>query len=176
VAYCDLDNFKPFNDTYGYARGDDVIRSVGQMLQEEAGPDDLVGHVGGDDFILVMRSPDWQARCLRMMDRFEASVAAFYDPQHRELGGIRATNRLGEHLFQPFLSISIGVAMAHPGQHSSHMEIATVAAEVKHQAKQRKGHCLFVDRRNVDQGMGCVCPARQAGDQMVTSNPSTCFI
>lgn len=157
VAYCDLDNFKPFNDSYGYARGDEVIRRLGQILQEESAAQDLVGHVGGDDFILVLRSEDWQQRCSRMMERFETCVPDFYDPEHRELGGIRAVNRLGERLFQPFLSVSIGIATARPQQHSSHMEVSAAAAEVKQQAKRHSGNCLFVDRRGVDEGMQCLC-------------------
>jgi diguanylate cyclase (GGDEF)-like protein len=157
VAYCDLDNFKPFNDTYGYARGDEVIRRLGQILQEESSNRDLVGHVGGDDFILVMRCEDWQQRASRMMERFEGCVPDFYDEEHRELGGIRATSRLGERVFQPFLSVSIGVAAANPKQHSSHMEVSAAATEVKHQAKRHKGNCLFIDRRSVNAGMQCLC-------------------
>lgn len=147
-AYCDLDNFKPFNDHYGYARGDEVLRHLATMLQEEAGVHDLVGHVGGDDFILLLRSKDWEMRCQRMLQRFAEQAPEFYDPEHRAAGGIQAQNRRGESRCYGFLSMSIGVTQAKPHQHGSHMEIAAAAAEVKHQAKQISGNSLFVDRRH----------------------------
>jgi diguanylate cyclase (GGDEF)-like protein len=148
LAYCDLDNFKPFNDTYGYARGDEVLRSLATILQDEAGSEDLVGHVGGDDFILVLRSPDWADRCQRMLERFAAGAPDFYDTEHRTEHGIHAENRRGEVSFHPFLSVSIGITSAEPFEHSSHMEIATAATEVKQQAKKIAGNSLFLDRRS----------------------------
>ncbi len=105
VAYGDLDNFKPFNDTYGYARGDDVLRFVAAALTEAVGPDDFVGHVGGDDFILVLRSDAWQSQCRSALDQFAREVPVFYDPEHREAGGITATDRRGNPCFYPFLSL-----------------------------------------------------------------------
>lgn len=148
LAYCDLDNFKPFNDTYGYARGDEVLRSLADLLQEEAGKEDLVGHVGGDDFILVLRSPDWEDRCRRMLQRFATLAPTYYDAEHSTGGGIQAENRRGEIIFHPFLSMSIGVTNAEPYKYGSHMEIATAASEVKHQAKKLLGNSLFQDRRS----------------------------
>lgn len=148
LAYCDLDNFKPFNDTYGYARGDEVLRSLATILQDEAGSEDLVGHVGGDDFILVLRSADWSVRCQKMLQRFAACAPDFYDASHRAGGGIHAENRRGEATFHPFLSVSIGITSAEPFEHSSHMEIAAAATEVKQQAKNIQGNSLFLDRRS----------------------------
>lgn len=148
VAYCDLDNFKPFNDTYGYARGDDVLRHLAKLFVQHAGPDDLVGHIGGDDFILVLRSPDWEERCRRLLEDFRALAPSLYDVEHRELGGIRAESRRGEQAFYPFLGMSIGVTHAGPYEHTSHMEIAAAAVEVKQQAKKIQGSSLFLDRRS----------------------------
>lgn len=147
VAYCDLDNFKPYNDVYGYVRGDDVLRQLAKILEQQAGPDDLVGHIGGDDYILVLRSDDWEDRCKRMLEHFSQLAPSFYDKQHREVGGIQAENRRGEHHFHAFLSVSIGVTHAEPYAHGSHMEISAAAAEVKQQAKKALGNSLFLDRR-----------------------------
>ena len=66
VAYCDLDHFKPYNDVYGYKRGDQVIQRLGRILVECAAPEvDFVGHIGGDDFIVVFENADWPERCAR---------------------------------------------------------------------------------------------------------------
>ena len=148
VAYCDLDNFKPFNDTYGYARGDEVLRQLAKILVQQAGSEDLVGHIGGDDFILVFRSPDWELRCRQMLERFRDLAPGFYDEEHRSAGGIHAANRRGEHSFHPFLSVSIGVTHAGRYEQGSHMEIAAAAVEVKQQAKKAQGNSLFLDRRS----------------------------
>ena len=161
VAYGDLDNFKPFNDIYGYARGDDVLRFVAGKLSEAVGQDDFVGHVGGDDFILVLRSPHWQAQCERALAGFGSELRVFYDAEHREAGGITATDRRGNPCFYPFLSLSIGAVRVAPGQFHSHKEVAVVATEVKSQAKKMPGNSLFVDRRLRGESAGT--PAAAAG-------------
>ncbi len=148
VAYCDLDNFKPFNDTYGYARGDEVLRRLARLLAESVGPQDMVGHIGGDDFILVLCGDDWHPRCKRVLEVFQTLAPNFYDPDDQEKGGILSLNRRGETCFFPFLSLSIGVTATAPGEHNSHMEIAATAAEVKQQAKHTEGNSLFLDRRS----------------------------
>ncbi len=79
VAYADLDNFKPFNDLYGYAAGDEMIQLVGRLLVECADPDrDFVGHVGGDDFALLFQSADWQEKLQGMLQAFDHSVRSFF--------------------------------------------------------------------------------------------------
>ena len=156
VAYGDLDNFKPFNDTYGYARGDDVLRFVAAKLTEAIGPDDFVGHVGGDDFILVLRSEAWRTQCEIALDAFGREVGVFYDPAHRAAGGITATDRRGNPCFYPFLSLSIGAVRVIPGMFHSHKEVAVVATEVKSQSKKMPGNSLFVDRRQHGEAAGGV--------------------
>lgn len=148
VAYCDLDNFKPFNDSYGYARGDEVLRQVARLLSEHVGVHDMVGHIGGDDFILVFISEDWKQRCKRILEAFARLAPGFYDADDQQRGGILSQNRRGECCHFPFLSLSIGVTLADPQEHTSHMEIATTAAEVKRQAKGTDGNSLFLDRRS----------------------------
>ncbi|MCG5513912.1 EAL domain-containing protein [Ectothiorhodospira shaposhnikovii] len=148
VAYCDLDNFKPFNDYYGYARGDQVICALGDILrsvQEET--EDFLGHVGGDDFILVLTGDQWRRQCREVLDRFAVSVTGFYDEAERRMGGIHTLDRRGEERFFPLLSLSIGAVQVCPGGFRSHLEISQRASEVKCRAKEEAGNTLFLDRR-----------------------------
>jgi GGDEF domain-containing protein len=77
VCYCDLDHFKPFNDVYGYRKGDDVIQLTGEMLSGHCDPNrDFIGHIGGDDFMILFQSEDWEARCQAMLDALPPSWPA----------------------------------------------------------------------------------------------------
>jgi diguanylate cyclase (GGDEF)-like protein len=148
VCYCDLDNFKPFNDVYGYSKGDLVIQTVAKILVVHTSPQqDFVGHVGGDDFILVMQSSDWQDRCVAILADFEHTVLAFYHEEDRANGGIRGYDRTGEETFFPLLSLSIGAVTPNLDRCHSYHDIAAMASEAKHQAKKQKGNSLFIDRR-----------------------------
>ena len=94
VAYFDLDSFKPYNDVYGYAQGDQVILHLAGLLKNMFSARlDFVAHVGGDDFIVVMRSADWRERVNRIIQRFTATVANFYSPEHAAAGHITAADR-----------------------------------------------------------------------------------
>ena len=148
VAYCDLDNFKPFNDVYGYSKGDQVIQRLAEIVTSETDRElDFAGHVGGDDFILVMTSSDWRRRCESILDEFRRAVDYFYSEQDRTQGGIWSLDRRGRPFFYPMLSLSIGVVTPKPGACSSHHEVAAMASDAKHQAKQLSGNSLYVDRR-----------------------------
>jgi diguanylate cyclase (GGDEF)-like protein len=151
LAYCDVDNFKPFNDTYGYARGDDVIREIGQLLTRSSQPDqDFVGHIGGDDFIVVFRSIDWETRCRDLLDNFQKSALRFYDEQHKKSRGITSVDRTGTQQFFDIISLSIGVVQVNYKYFTSHKEVASISSEVKKQAKRIKGNSLFIDRRSYE--------------------------
>jgi diguanylate cyclase (GGDEF)-like protein len=147
VAYCDLDNFKPFNDVYGYDQGDEVIKTLSRILRQHAPPPDFVGHVGGDDFIVIFRCPDWEARCQAILNDFSALAENFYRPEDRAKGGIYTYDRQGVARFFPLLSVSIGVVQPDPHRCHSHHDIAALATEAKHQAKQSQGNSLFIERR-----------------------------
>lgn len=148
IAYCDLDHFKPFNDVYGYARGDDVIRLTARILAEACDLErDFIGHVGGDDFVLVFRSEDWQARCERALRLFGEEILGFFSRDDIERGGYVTENRKGELEFHALTSLSIGVAEVKPGMFRSHLEVSVVAAEVKKKAKNIKGNSLYVNQR-----------------------------
>lgn len=149
IAYCDLDHFKPFNDVYGYARGDDVIRLTARILTEVCDSErDFVGHVGGDDFVLVFRGEDWQARCEQALRMFGEEILGFFSRDDVERGGYVTENRKGAMEFHALTSLSIGVTEVKPGVFRSHLEVSVVAAEVKKKAKAIKGNSLFVNQRS----------------------------
>ena len=149
VAYCDLDNFKPFNDVYGYGKGDQVLQRVAAILSAHADPrHDFVGHLGGDDFIVTFASTDWRERCAAALNQFAAEIPGFYSELDRQRGGIEAVDRRGAATFYPLLSLSIGVVCPDPLRCHSHNEVAAMASDAKRQAKAISGDSLFVDRRN----------------------------
>jgi diguanylate cyclase (GGDEF)-like protein len=171
VAYCDLDRFKPFNDTYGYVRGDEVIRGVARMLQEEVDSGiDFVGHIGGDDFIIIFRSGDWERRCNRILQRFEQEAPRYYDPEARKSGGIDVYDRVGNCTFQSFISISIGVTPVDYGKYRSHHDVANAASEVKRQAKRIIGNALYIDQRIYNTKKFGVIPGAEGSAPFVGSD------
>ena len=148
VAYCDLDHFKPYNDIYGYERGDRIIQRVGKLLNAHIDPArDFIGHIGGDDFIVIFLSDDWRARCEAVLQEFGRLAPDYYHAADRERGGIQSKDRRGESIFFPLLSLSIGVTQPDPARCRSHHDVAMLATESKHQAKRQPGNSLFVDRR-----------------------------
>jgi EAL domain-containing protein (putative c-di-GMP-specific phosphodiesterase class I)/GGDEF domain-containing protein len=148
ACYCDLDHFKPFNDVYGYRRGDDVIQLAGRILAHACdGRRDFLGHVGGDDFILLLRSPDWAGRCQAAIDRFGAECADLYSPEDLKRGGLLAEDRRGNPVLHPLLALSVGAVVVEPKQYPSHYEVSAAAAEAKRQAKRLGGGSLFIERR-----------------------------
>jgi diguanylate cyclase (GGDEF)-like protein len=151
VCYCDLDNFKPFNDVYGYQRGDEVIQMTSRVLMENCHSEhDFIGHIGGDDFIILFRSEDWEARCQNLLTDFAQSIKQFYSHKDCELGGYIGENRQGAKVFHPMISISLGAIRANEEAHFSHHQISIEAAEAKKQAKKMHGNSFFIDRRNVE--------------------------
>lgn len=148
ACYCDLDNFKPFNDAYGYRRGDDLIQFIGRLLSNAAIDErDFVGHIGGDDFILLFQSEDWERLCHEVLNTLSKVIPDFYDSKDIEAGGIEVEDRLGNKAFYPFGSISIGAIRIEPAFFKSHHEVAGAMNGVKKQAKKIAGNSLFIDRR-----------------------------
>jgi len=148
VCYFDLDHFKPFNDVYGYRRGDDVIQLTGRILGNHCDANrDFVGHIGGDDFMVLFQSEDWEERCHAVLAEFEQNVPEFYSLEDRERGGYISEDRQGRKVFYSLMSLSIGAIRVEPRQYYTHHQISTAAAESKRQAKKIHGNSLFLDRR-----------------------------
>jgi len=148
ACYCDLDHFKPYNDVHGYRRGDDVIQWTGDLLRSVCEPDqDFVGHIGGDDFMMVFRSADWERRCTSLLEAFDAGLARFFSEGELESRGYVGEDRSRRQVVHPLLSLSVGAVKAWPGQFANHHEISASAAVAKKEAKGLEGSVLFVERR-----------------------------
>ncbi|MBK9441842.1 MAG: phosphodiesterase [Comamonadaceae bacterium] len=136
ACYADLNNFKPFNDQYGYWRGDEMIRLLARLVQAHCDSRrDFVGHVGGDDFILLYQSDDWQTQCLQIIDEFAQQAVALFDEPARAAGGIQAEDRFGVSRFFPLTTLSIGAVRVAAHQFANAEQVASVAALAKHRAK-----------------------------------------
>lgn len=151
IAYFDLDNFKPFNDVYGYSAGDTIITVVAKTLTAHISEQEgIVGHIGGDDFIVVLICGDWIQRCQAILDDFAAQVPSYYTPEDVHTGGIYSENRQGEKCFFPLVSLSAGVvAPDSTSDCRSHVDIADLASGAKKMAKGIVGNSLFVNQRKV---------------------------
>jgi EAL domain-containing protein (putative c-di-GMP-specific phosphodiesterase class I)/GGDEF domain-containing protein len=148
ACYCDLDHFKPFNDAYGYRRGDEVIQFVGRMLSSMVNHEhDFVGHIGGDDFVIVFQSEDWERICRDILDTVAKVMPDFYDLKDVQSGGIHIEDRLGNEHFFPFGSLSIGAVRVSAEFFASHHEVAGAMSHAKKQAKKIVGNSLFTERR-----------------------------
>lgn len=96
VTCCDIDHFKLFNDVYGYGRGDKVIKRLAELATLNCDRErDLVGHIGGDDFVLVLGSDDWRGRCERPLTALNAAAAEFYSDEERAACGVWNEDRHG---------------------------------------------------------------------------------
>jgi diguanylate cyclase (GGDEF)-like protein len=152
ICYVDIDSFKPFNDIYGYGRGDEVLLCLAQCLNERVDPTrDFVGHIGGDDFLLVLGPEDWRKRLNQLLDDFQSQCRRFYRPEHLEAGCFIAPNRQGVRQEFPLLSLSIGVVHLHPEACAQldASQLAEMASQAKHHAKNVPGYSVhLIDSMN----------------------------
>ncbi len=148
VAYCDLDSFKPYNDYYGYSRGDLLLQSLSNNIGRHIDHlYDFIGHIGGDDFVIIFQSSDWESRCNMIMKSFDKVKSEFYDDKDLKNHGITTSNRSGDIVHFPLISLSIGVVHPSTLRCDSHHAVASLAAEAKHMAKKICGNSLFVSQR-----------------------------
>jgi len=151
VLYSDLDHFKAYNDHYGFLRGDRVIQFTARLVQEAAlevgGEGTFVGHVGGDDFVVVCAADAAEAIARAVIDRFDREVPNHYDPADRERGFIEVVDRRGETQRFPVLSISIGIASSARRRFTHFAEAVAVATEMKAYTKSTQGSSFAADRR-----------------------------
>jgi len=153
LAYLDLDNFKPYNDYYGYAQGDEVIRAVSQILLKIIGElgnkNDFIGHIGGDDFVFITDPDDTEMICKKVIEKFDSILPKLYDAGDFEKEYIEIHDRRGNIVQYPILSVSIGVATNVHMELKSHIRVAEVAAEMKNFAKTFRGSVYKVDKRKI---------------------------
>lgn len=142
LCYIDLDSFKPFNDVYGYGKGDEVLLGLAQLLRDCCDPDqDFVGHIGGDDFMLVLRCQDWHERLQSLNNSFQSLCRLLYKAEHIAAGGFHAPDRDGEWRWYDLLSLSVGVLAlpAHADAVVNASQLAELASRNKHEAKKIRG-------------------------------------
>jgi diguanylate cyclase (GGDEF)-like protein len=149
VLWLDLDNFKAFNDRYGFIRGDKAINYLASILRDVAATAEstFVGHIGGDDFVVVAPADAAEAACQSITGRFDKNVRELYDPEDALRGVITVTDRLGREIDFPLLSVSIGAATNENYDDSDHRALVEVATEMKSYAKKRPGSVFAIDRR-----------------------------
>jgi diguanylate cyclase (GGDEF)-like protein len=152
--HVDLDNFKAFNDRYGFRHGDDAIRTLAAVLEdiaaEHGNGDIFVGHVGGDDFALVLDLPLLGPIGRAIVERFDREARALHSPEDLERGYYVATSRTGEEIEHPLLTVTVSAAVSPANRTRHYLELTEAVAETKQYAKQRTepGSCFFVDRRH----------------------------
>lgn len=152
-AFCmfDLDNFKPFNDRYGYSRGNAVIKATAKIILEctkKLGTkDDFVGHIGGDDFVIISTPQKYNKICNTIIERFDKEIIEFYNPEDKENGYILSKTRQGEKLTFPIMAISISALDSEKSYVENYIQVGEIIAELKKYAKSFSESKLVVDRR-----------------------------
>jgi diguanylate cyclase (GGDEF)-like protein len=143
LIYVDLDNFKAFNDVYGFAKGDLAIKMTADILTDEirgyGGKTDFIGHIGGDDFIVITELQIVKRVCSGIIEQFDRRIKELYNGEDVERGYICTTNRIGEHIEYSIMSISLAVITNIDCRFQNHLELAESAAELKKKVKALMG-------------------------------------
>jgi diguanylate cyclase (GGDEF)-like protein len=152
LLYADLDHFKAYNDNYGFVRGDRAIQALARLVTETvhevAGPAGFVGHVGGDDFVILVDPDQADTVAKSLCDRFDELAPSLYDAEDAERGCIEVRDRQGNPKSFPILTISVGVATTLSRRFSHYGEAVAVATEMKQFAKRDPTSSFAVDRRS----------------------------
>ncbi|MDL2272578.1 diguanylate cyclase [Desulfovibrio sp. OttesenSCG-928-I05] len=151
LMYCDVDHFKPFNDKYGFARGDEVLMMTSRILLNtvKAGnfPFSFVGHVGGDDYVAIVPATGAEDICRKIIAAFDGIVPRFYDDDDRRQGGIVSTDRQGILRAFPLMGLSIAVVFNKGGSLRHYGEASHIAMNLKKKAKEDPQSSYVLDRR-----------------------------
>ncbi len=143
LCHVDLDNFKPFADKYGYAWGSEVIKEVGDILIKHLhrtdNGDDFVGHVGGDDFIIVSEPVGTEQKCQNIIDEFDRRIMRFYSEKDRQKGFIIGKDRQGNQQMFPLITMTIAIVTDNGTHFQGPLDMAKRAAELKEYAKTLPG-------------------------------------
>ena len=125
-----------------------MIQLAGRILNWACDPKlDFIGHIGGDDFILLMQSRDWKARCEQALRSFQQAASLLFNPDHLDAGGYPSEARDGNVQFHPLTSLSIGVVPVTGGRFMSHHEVSAAMTEAKKMAKRIHGNSIFIEQR-----------------------------
>lgn len=153
VLYLDLDNFKEYNDIYGFSKGDEVIKytakTILKIIHKYELEDTFVGHIGGDDFIALIPRADYDKISQDILANFDDGIKKYFTKDDIEKGYLEVANRRGIIEQFPLTSLSIGVVAVEPGEYKNSLEIGEVGAQVKHLAKIQVGSAYAVNRRKI---------------------------
>ena len=151
VVYADLDNFKVYNDCYGFAQGDDVISFTANVIrvamQSHGCAESFLGHIGGDDFVLILPAEKQAAVVAEIIQRIDQGIAEFYSEEDLANGYVSAQDREGKQRKHPLISLSMGAIDLSRRKVTSAFEIVDVCTETKKLAKQRPGSNIVIDQR-----------------------------
>ncbi|MDI1471335.1 MAG: diguanylate cyclase [Thermodesulfovibrio sp.] len=151
LAYADLDNFKPFNDKYGFSRGDEIIKMLGRIIMNivrtEQPHGNFIGHIGGDDFVYIMKPELIESTTIRIIEIFNNLVRNFYDIEDLKKGYIESVNRQGEKQIFPIMTLSVGITSNKYRKFNHFSEMAEAASEMKSVAKKNQYSKYAIDRR-----------------------------
>lgn len=149
VLYLDLDNFKAYNDVYGFLKGDEIIKFTARTILKHvhAEENSFVGHIGGDDFVAIIANQNVEKVCQNIIADFDSQVVNYFTKEDAEKGYLEVANRKGIMEQFPITSISIGVVIADHDRFKNILEIGEVEAGVKHLAKSIFGSTYVIDRR-----------------------------
>lgn len=155
MCYLDLDNFKSYNDRYGYIRASEMLQDAGRVIYEAVktikDPDAFVGHIGGDDFVVIVTADSAEAACKAIISAVDSMVIGYYSEEDCRRGYIEGEDRYGVFRKFPLVSISIAALICRTGDYGSAAEIATAAARVKDRVKESSGsNFSVVERRDYD--------------------------
>ena len=150
VLYVDLNQFKSYNDAYGYDEGDRVLKALARVLVDQVragGPADFIGHIGGDDFIALSTPDRMEEAAAKICSSFDEIVPSFYSEADRARGSIVAKDRLGTEREFPLISVAIGICHNRERELKNFAQVAALGAELKKAAKTKTGSAYVVDRR-----------------------------
>lgn len=152
LAYADLDYFKPFNDKYGFGRGDEVIRITGRIITNAVKniqpQNSFVGHIGGDDFVFITQTSFVEKAAHDIIDAFDKIIPTFYDHDDRRQKGIESVDRNKNASFFPIITVSIGIADTTSRKFSHYGALTQLASEITHYAKRSPASCYHFDMRH----------------------------
>ncbi len=154
VCYIDIDKFRPYNDHYGFEKGDSVIKTLARIIADTITANqndfDFVGYVGGDDFIVITRPQNSLLTCKKIISHFENHLLEFHESSDQERGFYLSHNRRGEEDVFRLLSLSIGIVSTEFYKIESYAQLASIATEVKKSAKSQTGSSIVRDRRHME--------------------------
>ena len=145
VIYADIDNFKAYNDTYGFGNGDKVIRFTAKLMEEVFTPENFVGHIGGDDFVAVVQSGDVEQTCQKLIDRFDAGIPEFYSSKDLERGYVETRDRRGDNDRFPLMSLSVAGISSHNRTFKDISSLSEYAGAIKKKCKLIWESCYLIE-------------------------------